>query len=197
MITDIKPESTLIERLVYDDDAKKLSVYFHPVHHTWKKDCTYFYFPESEFLKFISSDSVGKYYLSNIEHFFKTEEIINTLKNNSMAKKSFDKILNLRINVNKINKDWLFKGEKGTYLDVTAFYTEEHDEYEMNGFVTQSVPKKVWEVDRNARGEILGSIKDFSALKRKPPTPEEIPGKEVGTLVADTPTVDYPDDLPF
>ena len=39
-----------------------------------------------------------------------------------------DKIIHGRINVDAINKAWLYKGEKGTYLDFTMFYNEEQDQ---------------------------------------------------------------------
>lgn len=190
---EFKPKSSLIRLLKYDDETKELEVFFHS--QQWKHDTKYLYFPETEFFNLIDADSVGRYYLDNIEHFFKTERFINKLKNSKMARKS-DKVINLRVDVTKINKDWLFKGEKGTYLDLVLFYREEPDEYKTNGMVTQAVPKKVWENDRNARGNILGNCKDFDTQKQERHA-EAMPTSEAGTMVADAPTEEYDSDLPF
>ena len=65
--------------------------------------------------------------------------------------------VNLKIDVSKIDKARLFKGEKGTYLDATAFIDiDTQDQYGNNGMITQSVPK-----DSNEKGAILGNAKVF------------------------------------
>jgi hypothetical protein len=70
-----------------------------------------------------------------------------------------DKILRLKIDVTKIDKARLFKGEKGTYLDCTLLYNEATDQYGNNGMITQDVSKE----DRDAgnKGAILGNAKEF------------------------------------
>ena len=69
--------------------------------------------------------------------------------------------LSVRIDVTKIDKERLYKGEKGTYLDLTTFVdTAEQDQYENNGFIAQSQSKE----EREAGGErppILGNVKVF------------------------------------
>ena len=46
--------------------------------------------------------------------------------------------LNLKIDVTKIDKSKLFKGQKGTYLDATIFVDlDNEDQYGNNGMVTQ------------------------------------------------------------
>jgi hypothetical protein len=51
--------------------------------------------------------------------------------------------LSVRIDVTKIDKERLYKGEKGTYLDLTTFVdTASQDQYENNGFISQSVDKE-------------------------------------------------------
>lgn len=89
-----------------------------------------------------------------------------------------DKIIHGRINVDKINKAWLFKGDKGTYLDFTMFYNEEQDQYQTNGMIVQSVPSDVFkkekdlDKDKRSKGEILGNCKEFSKLgSREESTP--------------------------
>ena len=51
--------------------------------------------------------------------------------------------LSVRIDVTKIDKSRLYKGAKGTYLDLTTFVdTEQQDQYENNGFISQSTTKE-------------------------------------------------------
>ena len=39
------------------------------------------------------------------------------------------KLINAKIDVTKINKDLLFKGEKGTYLDLTIWINDKPDQF--------------------------------------------------------------------
>jgi len=78
--------------------------------------------------------------------------------------------INLKIDVTKIDKSRLFKGEKGTYLDITTFInTSEEDQYGNHGFVSQSTTKE--ERDAGVKTPILGNTKVFfsdmdASLKR-------------------------------
>lgn len=64
----------------------------------------------------------------------------------------------LKIDVTKINKELLFKGAKGTYLDATVFIDiDQKDQYDNNGMITQKVPQGG---DKNS-GAILGNCKVF------------------------------------
>ena len=66
----------------------------------------------------------------------------------------------LKIDVSKIDKDRLFKGQKGTYLDATVFIDiDKKDQYNNNGLITQSVTKK--EKDQGVKGNILGNCRVF------------------------------------
>lgn len=68
--------------------------------------------------------------------------------------------VSLKIDVSKIDKARLFKGQKGTYLDATVFVDlEEADQYGNNGMITQNVTKE--ERESGTRGEILGNCKVF------------------------------------
>jgi hypothetical protein len=68
--------------------------------------------------------------------------------------------ISVRIDVTKIDKARLYKGEKGTYLDLTTFVdTDEKDQYENNGFISQSVDKE--ERDQGVKTPILGNVKVF------------------------------------
>ena len=68
--------------------------------------------------------------------------------------------LSIKLDVTKIDKERLYKGEKGTYLDLTTFVdTAEQDQYENNGFISQSVDKE--EREKGVQTPILGNVKVF------------------------------------
>ena len=68
--------------------------------------------------------------------------------------------VSLKIDVSKIEKSRLFKGQKGTYLDCTTFIEiDEQDQYGNNGFISQDVSKE--EKDNGVQGNILGNVKVF------------------------------------
>ena len=68
--------------------------------------------------------------------------------------------ISLKIDVSKIDKARLFRGQKGTYLDATAFVDlDELDQYGNSGMITQDVSKE--EKDAGTKGAILGNSKVF------------------------------------
>lgn len=68
--------------------------------------------------------------------------------------------INLKIDVSKIAKSKLFKGDKGVYLDATVFIdTVNADQYGNHGMITQGVTKE--EKAANVLGAILGNGKIF------------------------------------
>lgn len=68
--------------------------------------------------------------------------------------------LSINIDVTKLDKSRLYKGEKGTYLNLTTFVDiDQKDQYENNGFVTESLTKE--ERDQNVQLPILGNAKVF------------------------------------
>ena len=68
--------------------------------------------------------------------------------------------LSVKIDVTKIDKSRLFKGEKGTYLDLTTFIDLDNEgQYGDHGFISQSVSKE--ERDANVQTPILGNVKVF------------------------------------
>lgn len=68
--------------------------------------------------------------------------------------------ISLKIDVKKIDKSRLFKGAKGTYLDLTAFIDiDQKDQYENNGFISQSVSKE--EKAQGIQTPILGNTRVF------------------------------------
>lgn len=68
--------------------------------------------------------------------------------------------VNLKIDVSKIDKSKLFKGQKGTYLDAQVFIDiDQKDQYDNNGMITQAVSKQ--EKDQGVKGAILGNCRVF------------------------------------
>ena len=68
--------------------------------------------------------------------------------------------INLKIDVSKIDKERLFKGKKGTYLDATAFIDlDNQGEFGDNGIINQAVSKE--EREQGQRGELIGNVTVF------------------------------------
>ena len=68
--------------------------------------------------------------------------------------------VSIKLDVTKIDKSRLFKGEKGTYLDLTTFVDLDNvDQYNNNGFIAQSVSKE--EREQGLKGTILGNCRVF------------------------------------
>jgi hypothetical protein len=66
----------------------------------------------------------------------------------------------LTIDVLKLDKARFFKGEKGTYLDLTTFVDiSDADKYGNNGLVTQSQTKE--EREAKEKMPIIGNVKVF------------------------------------
>jgi hypothetical protein len=94
--------------------------------------------------------------------------------------------VSLKIDVTKIDKVRLFKGEKGTYLDCTTFIDiDEKDQYENNGFISQDVSKE--EKNNGVQGNILGNCKVFWSNNSQEPRQQ--------SNQANNPVPD--DDIPF
>ena len=78
-----------------------------------------------------------------------------------------------KIDVTKIDKEKMYKGQKGTYLDLILIESR-NDKYENDYMVVQGVTKE----DREAgvRGAILGNAKIHGQAKQQPaqkPAPKQ------------------------
>ena len=71
-------------------------------------------------------------------------------------------MLTAKLDVTKIDKEKLFKGAKGTYLDLVLIETpnSEYGDY----MICQSVSKE--ERDKGVKGAILGNAKIFKSRKQ-------------------------------
>ena len=68
--------------------------------------------------------------------------------------------INIKIDVSKIDKQRLFKGAKGVYMDLTTFIdTENEGQYGDHGFISQSTDKQ--EREAGVKTPILGNCKVF------------------------------------
>jgi hypothetical protein len=99
------------------------------------------------------------------------------------------KVIALKIDVTKIDKQRLYKGEKGTYLDAVLFLEDEDDRFGQRGMITQSVKKE--EREAGTRGAILGNCK---VLSEKPA--QGVTTAQVKEVLGGVPESDS-DDLPF
>ena len=90
------------------------------------------------------------------------------------------------INLSKINKDVLIKGEKGTYMNVKVVLKDEKDEYGNNGFIAQKVNKEQYEA--GVKGEILGNIRVYE---------DATPTQAVPAPASQELQSSIPDDFPF
>ena len=68
--------------------------------------------------------------------------------------------ISFRIDVTKLDKSRFYKGDKGTYADLTTFVdVDKVDQYDNNGFITQSQTKE--EREAGVKMPILGNVKVF------------------------------------
>lgn len=70
----------------------------------------------------------------------------------------------LKLDVTKIVKEWLFKGQKGTYLDVVVYQNDTDDQYGNSHVVKQSPSKELR--DRGTKPIIIGNGKWMSSGPR-------------------------------
>lgn len=98
-------------------------------------------------------------------------------------------MISLNIDVNKIDKERLYKGVKGTYLDAVLIPTpqSEYGDY----MIVESVSKE--EREAGKKGTILGNAKN---LVRRDPQPDP-PHSTHAEYEKGGPMDDGSDDLPF
>lgn len=93
----------------------------------------------------------------------------------------------IKLDVTKIDKNLLFKGAKGTYLDATVFVdVDEKDQYDNNGMITQDTPK-----DSQDKGNILGNVQVFWRDDQQGQQGNQ------GQQGYNAPPPDFEDDIPF
>jgi len=105
--------------------------------------------------------------------------------------------INIKLDITKLDKARFFKGEKGTYCDLTAFIdTENVGQYGDNGMVTQAQTKE--ERADKARLPIVGNVKVFySGAGKEPVNGNKSYRPPVNTSQADNPPPFDDSDIPF
>lgn len=170
--------SSLIREIYWNDESEELTVVFRKFYVPYFVHCGV---ARKDYNRFIGAESVGNYYLSYIKNKFK---MANAPKGINIAKAE-KRFINIRIDVSKINKNLIFSGSKGNYLDLCLHMLPdgEVDKFENLGFITQSKPK-----DSKEETQILGNAKENLW---EGGGAEASPGAELsGSVAAD-------DDLPF
>ena len=118
--------------------------------------------------------------------------------------------VSLKIDVSKIDKSMLFKGQKGTYLDAKVFIDiDQKDQYDNNGMITQEVSK---DAPQGTQGAILGNCRVFW---NEPSATGSATQKQGGQMPSQQleqkrqlaqqqqkvnpqePSIDFDDDIPF
>ena len=100
--------------------------------------------------------------------------------------------ISVRIDVTKIDKARLYKGAKGTYLDLTTFVdTAVSDQYENNGFVSQTLTKE--ERESKIQTPILGNVKVFYTDSGSPAGSAGQSQAAIEEMIIE----DLDDDIPF
>lgn len=208
----INTNSSIIKSIEYDAENELITFFFvdtYFIDQETYKDFSYEYFE-----KLLDQKSIGKFYLHFIKSNFKKQNMANSkkqapaastpapaakkkpnTKNESSTSKRF---IDLSIDVTLIDKDWLYVGEKGTYLKMTLIMMPDGtvDSHGNLGMIVQKVPKEVWEKDKKARGEILGNGAELDWAGYNSNS-ENSPTEVTGTLGSKTDTKDWADDLPF
>ena len=79
--------------------------------------------------------------------------------------------ISISLNLSKINKERLYRGQKGVYLDATVFVDlDELDQYGQSGMITQS-----WKDQQKGEGAILGNAKVFWKDQGQAPQQQQQP----------------------
>lgn len=109
--------------------------------------------------------------------------------------------VSLKIDVSKIDKNRLFSGQKGTYLDATVFIdVDQLDQYGNSGMITQDVSKE--EKQQGVKGNILGNCKVFWNDGGNQPQQQQSQGwgqpqQPQNTQHQQQPPIDLDDLIPF
>ena len=83
------------------------------------------------------------------------------------------KIYRGSIDVTKIDKKRLYKGDKGTYLNFSVVVRDEPDQYGNDGFVAEDITKE--EREAGQKGTILGNVRKVEKRQTEQPDPQQAP----------------------
>jgi len=183
-------KSVIIKSFTYIEESGQLSVDFLA---NFKKRETYVGITKQDFMLITSNEDTDGYYFNYLKNQKKMSEKKQLPK--GINKSSKDKrYIRLRLDVTKINKDFLYVGEKGVYLDATLHMLPdgEVDNNENLGFITQDVPNALRKENSTLKGAILGNAKENYWEKQ---AQESSPGVDLPIASGDDNGI--MDDLPF
>ena len=104
--------------------------------------------------------------------------------------------VSIKLDVTKIDKSKLFKGQKGTYLDAQVFIDiDQLDQYGNSGMITQAVSKE--EREAGQQGAILGNAKVFWKDQQQSQQQASWSQQPQQPQPQDAPSQDYEDSIPF
>jgi hypothetical protein len=105
----------------------------------------------------------------------------------------------LKLDVTKIVKEWLFKGQKGTYLDVVVYENDATDQFGNSHVVKQSPSKDLR--DQGTKPVIIGNGKWMNSGQRPAqtrPAPGQRPPAQAGRRPSPPATqADDGDEIPW
>ena len=102
--------------------------------------------------------------------------------------------VSISIDVTKIEKARIFEGKKGKYIDLTTFIDlDQVDQYENNGFISQTVTKE--ERASGVKAPILGNCKVFFNDSQQAPQQNQQQGQQ--RQQGSPSTDEFIDDIPF
>jgi hypothetical protein len=68
----------------------------------------------------------------------------------------------LKIDAKKLNRDWFFKGQKGTYIDLALYENDQPDDYGNTHSIKQNPPKGV-----DGKGHYVGNGKEMGQRQQR------------------------------
>lgn len=100
-----------------------------------------------------------------------------------------------KIDVKKINKEWLFAGSKGTYLDAVIYENDNVDQYGNSHVIKQNPPREAR--DQGAKPVIIGNCRWMPQKGAGQSSPKQ-PSRNGAVPAAQHPLMqDSGDEIPF
>jgi hypothetical protein len=100
-------------------------------------------------------------------------------------------LINLRLDVTKLQKDRFYKGKKGIYADLVLL-EKPSEEYGDDGFIVEAITKE--ERDQEIRGNRVGN---WSYIKKPAPEPYQPTSKQPPPPEPQGKLIPEDDDIPF
>lgn len=169
-------DSSFVNMICYDEEDNSLFVDLKGIGERHFKDV-----PNTVFINFMTSPSIGAYYNNHIKQKFKfmstskkqtqqpqqQEPVVEKNKPKKINRSDPENFrwINGDINLSKIDKSWLRKGKDSgdLYLDFSMRMQPEGqvDQFGKLAMITQTVPSDIFRADKTARGAIIGNAEQL------------------------------------